>query len=292
MATDLLNHLSSGEGSPKLWIDFNVYAKKLLLGVGENPWTSPAEYMSFYGQAHGLVKAEIIVLNVWDLFQHWMQEDKDAIPPMSGKKRITVALKIMLEAFAPRELLAEVITALSNNYGGSVPMVLVMPSPRSFIAKAHKAANGVDVEPEESNVESAAMYIADYLRYYSETELSGVLLMEDPELLPASGEELSWYQPLFNVAKHYRWSVGVHLPSIDDGFVVPDDIDFTIVPAQSTAAANSMGLDITQSLWDGQGVDNLAAQDLVNKDNRFYYLSIPTDTKPELVLERLSDLRG
>lgn len=292
MTTDLLKHLSSGEGSPKLWIDFNVYAKKLLLGDGENPWASPAEYMSFYSQAHSLVKADIVVLNVWDLFQHWMQEDKEAIPSMSAKRRVSFALKTMLEAYPPRELLAEVITALNNNYGGSVPMVLVMPSPRSFIAKAHKAANNVDVEPDESNVDSAAMYVADYLRYYSETEISGVLLMEDPQLMPASGKEFSWYQPVFNVAKHYRWSVGVHLPSIDDGFVVPDDIDFTIVPAQSTAAANAMGLDITQSLWDGQAVNGLAAQELVNNDNSFYYLSIPADTKPESVLETLSDLRG
>ena len=83
MATDLLNHLSSGAGSPKLWIDFNAYAKKLLLGEGENPWDTPAKYMSFYGQAHGLVKADVVVINVWDLFHHWMKEDQDAIPSIS-----------------------------------------------------------------------------------------------------------------------------------------------------------------------------------------------------------------
>ncbi|MBL4665096.1 MAG: hypothetical protein JKY23_03975 [Nitrospinaceae bacterium] len=287
MALDLLKYLSSSDGSPKLWIDFNAYSKKLMLAEGENPWTTPASYMSFYSQAHGLVKADVVVINVWDLFQHWMQEDEQAIPSMSGKKRITVALKTMLAAFAPRELLAEVLTAVSNNYGDSVPVVLVMPSPRSLLAKAHKTANGVDVEPDESNIDTASMYVADYLRYFSETGLSGVLLKEDSALMPESEEELSWYQPVYNVAKHYRWSVGIHLPFSGDGFVAPEDVDFSIIPAECSVAENSMGVDISRSLW--QGEDN---NQLLANTNGFNYLSIPEDTKPELVLDTLSSLRG
>lgn len=286
MSVDLVNYLSSGGESPRLWVDFNDYTKKLLLGEGDNPWTTPADYMSFYSQAHGLVKSEVVVLNVWDLFQHWMQEDKEAIPAMAAKRRVTFALKTMLEAFAPRELLAEVITAVSNNYGTSTPIVLVMPSPRALLAKAHKAATGSDVEPDEMGIDTAAMYVADFLRYFSETDLSGVLLVEDPELRPASGEELSWYQPVINVVKHYRWSVGVHLPFSDGDFKVPDDIDFSIVPAGSDVAVNAMGIDISQPLWE-QGADGLSAG-----ENGFYYLSIPTDTQPELVLDTLSSLKN
>ncbi len=286
MAIDIPEYLSSEEASPRLWIDFNAYARKLLLAEGGNPWTTPAAYMSFYGQAHALVNAEIVVINVWDLFQQWMQEDKDAVNSMAGKKRITVALRTMLEAYAPRELLAEVITAMSNNYGESVPMVLVMPSPRSLIAKAHKAANGDDVIPEESHVDAASMYVADFLRYYSETDLSGVLLMEDPDLMPASGEELSLYQPLLNVAKHYRWSVGVHLPLADGGFTVPEDIDFSIVPDQIAVTTNAGGTDITNLLWNEENENAIPAS-----GKGFYYLSIPAETRPELVLDKLAGLR-
>ncbi|RKZ49814.1 MAG: hypothetical protein DRQ48_01415 [Gammaproteobacteria bacterium] len=286
MSIDLVNHLSSGEGAPRLWIDFNAYTKKLLLGEGENPWTTPASYMSFYSQAHGLVSAEVVVLDVWDLFHHWMLDDEDAIPSMAGKKRITVALKKMLEAFAPRELLAEVLTAVSNNYAGAVPIVLVMPSPRSLLAKAHKAANGDEVIPEESHVDTAAMYVADFLRYYSETDISGVLLMEDSALMPESGEEISWYQPVFNVAKHYRWSVGLHLPFTGESFDLPDDVNFSIVPAGSSAQESSMGVDISSSIWAGQGTDELPGN-----EKGFYYLTIPEDTKPEFVLETISSLR-
>ncbi len=287
MSLDLVSYLCAGEDSPRFWIDFDAYARKLLLAEGENPWTSPAAYMSFYGQAHGLVKADVVVLNVWDLFQHWMREDREAIPSMAGKRRVTVALKTMLAAYQPRELLAEVITAMANNYGDNIPIIFVMPSPRSFLVKAHKAANNIDVEPDEINVDTASMYVADYLRYFSATNLSGILLVEDPELMPASGAELGWYQPVYNVVKHYRWSVGVQLPFTDKAFKIPAEIDFSISPAQSGVVSQVRGVDISQSLWEGKG-----AGDLLLPEKGFYYLSIPADFKPESVLERLSNLRG
>jgi hypothetical protein len=285
MAIDLVKYLSAGEGTPKLWIDFNAYTKKLLLAEGENPWTNPAAYMSFYGQAHGLVNADVVVMDIWDLFHHWMLEDEEAIPSMAGKKRITVAAKAMLEAYAPRELLAEVLTAISNNYGDSVPIVLVIPSPRSLLIKANKAANIVDVEPEEAHIDTASMYVADYLRYFSEVNLSGVLLREDPKSMPESAEELSWYQPLYNVAKHYRWSVGIHLPFSDTGFNVPDDVDFSIVPSTCSVADSSCGKDISKALWESKSSNCLAG-------NGFNYLTIPEEITPELVLDTLSNLRA
>ena len=286
MAVDLTSYLAAGGDSPRLWINFTGYTKKLLLGADENPWSTPAAYMSYYGQAHGLVKAEVVVLDVWDLFQHWMQEDPEAIPSMAGKRRVTVALRTMLEAYGPRELLAEMITALGNNYGASTPMVLVMPSPRSLLVKAHQAANGEVAEPDEMNVDTASMYVADFLRYFSETDLSGVLLMEDPDLLPENGEELSWYQPIYNVAKHYRWNVGLYLPSADKDYDLPDDLNFAIAPAGSPTADKALGVEITDVLWASDSDKTLPAT------NGFYYLSIPADAKPETVLETLETLKG
>ena len=285
MAIDLVNYLSAGEGTPKLWIDFNAYTKKLLLAEGENPWANPASYMSFYGQAHGLVNADVVVIDIWDLFHHWMLEDEEAIPSMAGKKRITVAAKAMLEAYAPRELLAEVLTAISNNYGDSVPIVLVMPSPRSLLIKANKAANTVDVAPEEAHIDTASMYVADYLRYFSEVNLSGILLREVPESMPESAKELSWYQPIYNVAKHYRWSVGIHLPFSDTSFNVPEDVNFSIVPSTCSVSDSSCGKDISKALWKSMST-------VPPVGNGFNYLTIPEETTPELVLDTLSNLRA
>ena len=108
--------------------------------------------------------------------------------------------------------------------------------------------------------------------------------MEDESLMPTSIEELSWYQPVVNVTKHYRWSVGVQLPFTDDGFNVPDDVGFAIAPVGSAASANTLGIDISQPLWSGG--------DIAGKDNSFYYVSIPENSKPESVLEILSSLKS
>lgn len=288
MAVNLVSYLNAGEETPRLWIDFNDYTKKLLLGKGENPWTTPAAYMSYYGQAYGLVKADVVSINVWDLFQHWMKEDSEAIPSMAGKRRVTVALKAMLEAYAPRELLAEVITALGNNYGDTAPLVLTIPSPRSLLIKAHQAANGELADVDEMKVDTAAMYLADFLRYFSETNLSGVLLMEDAELLPSSSEELSWYQPIYNVAKHYRWTTGLYLPSKDVAFSAPEDVDIVIFPSgsetQDAGGCGVSGVEITEALWSD-------SQAPVAAGGGFYYFSIPDDAQPEAVLETLSALK-
>ena len=110
--------------------------------------------------------------------------------------------------------------------------------------------------------------------------------MEDSDLIPTNAEELSWYQPVFNVAKHYRWSVGIHLPFIDDGFDVPNDIDFSIVPSRCAVTASARGMDISQLLWDEGNVNSIPKH-----EEGFYYLTIPAGTQPELVLDTLSSLR-
>ena len=282
MAVDLVNYLSSGEGSPRLWVNFNEYAKTLLLGNDSNPWITPASYLAYYTQAHSLVKADVVVLDIWDLFHHWMEEDASAVSSMAEKTRATFALKTLLEAYAPRELLAEVLTAVDNNYGNSAPIVLVIPSPRTLLVRAHKRATGNDLQPDEMAIDTASMYMADFLRYFSETNLSGILLVEDPSFMPESTEEISWYQPVLNVAKHYRWSVGLQLPFLDGGFSAPVEIDFTIIPEQSVASAESLGVDISQSLWTNGGTQ---------ESKGFLYLSIPVDVNPEKVLETLSSLK-
>jgi hypothetical protein len=282
MAVDLAGYLSSGEGSPRLWVNFNEYAKMLLLGDDGNPWVTPASYLAYYTQAHSLVKADVVVLDVWDLFHHWMEDDVSAVSSMAEKTRATFASKTLLEAYAPRALLAEVLTAIDNNYGNSAPIVLVIPSPRALLVKAHKRATGNNLQPDEIAVDTTAMYMADFLRYFSETNLSGILLVEDQNFMPSSTEEISWYQPVLNVAKHYRWAVGLQLPFLDDGFSAPVGIDFTVIPEQSTASAESLGVDITRSLW---------VNGSIQKPKGFVYLSIPTDVTPEKVLETLSLLK-
>lgn len=65
---------------------------------------------------------------------------------------------------------------------------------------------------------------------------------------------------------------------------MPDDVDFAIAPVGSAASASTLGVDISQPLWSGG--------DVTGKDNGFYYVSIPENSKPESVLEILSTLKS
>jgi hypothetical protein len=107
-------------------------------------------------------------------------------------------------------------------------------------------------------------------------------LVEDEELLPSSEEEIAWYQPVLNVAKHYRWSVGLQLPFQNEGFNAPDEIDFTIIPEQSAACSDSLGVDISHSLWTSSDA---------KENTGFSYFTIPKDINPEKVLETLSTIK-
>ena len=66
--------------------------------------------------------------------------------------------------------------------------------------------------------------------------------------MPASGAELTGYQPVYNVAKHYRWSVGLYLPTADADFDVPADLAFTIAPSTSPLGGKSKGVEVTSAV--------------------------------------------
>jgi hypothetical protein len=83
-----------------------------------------------------------------------------------------------------------------------------------------------------------------------------------------------------------EFTPGIQAALAGESFDLPDDVNFSIVPAGSSAATNSMGVDITSSLWTDQDIDRLP-----DNENDFYYVTIPEDTKPEFVLETLSSLR-
>jgi hypothetical protein len=80
--------------------------------------------------------------------------------------------------------------------------------------------------------------------------------------------------------------VGLYLPTEDADFDVPADLAFTIAPATSPLGAKSKGVEVTDLLWGDQ-----AGQSLPSVEG-FYYLTIPPDAKPELVLDTLSSLKG
>ena len=147
-------------------------------------------------------------------------------------------------------------------------MVLAIPSPKQWIASAYCAAKDIDaVDISWDDAESASMYVADFLRSFSGCEISGLLIRDNTDQGPASDAEVTRYQPVLNVAKHYRWQ------SILDGC------------PQGYAPPPFTALKLSAQDWTQHPSS-------VKPDSACCYVCIPADAIPETVLEKLTQLRA
>ncbi|MGD0074050.1 MAG: hypothetical protein ABSD31_06865 [Candidatus Binataceae bacterium] len=281
MGRDLLGTLRFREKArPALWLSALAYARRVLLGDDEIPWSRPAEFLNFFQQAHGLLRPSVAQFEIGAFYDAWLAANPAALRSMAGKRRLGFALKELLAVAEPRALLCELLRAVRSAYG-STPLAITIPSPGSWVASAHALANGVKpVGVSEEDAESASIYVADFLRALAESSLDGLLLEEDYPCGAASAESLSTYQPVINVAQHYNWGIG--LLSLG-GACAPAalaGLDFYIT--DTDCEGDAVGRAIPDSFWAGE--DPPAVQ------RGFYYLKIPEDALPETVLERLAQL--
>jgi hypothetical protein len=270
-------------GRHGLWLDHTAFTKKILLPNGASPYDTPASFMSYFIQANGLVKPDVTVMNVKDLYASWLALNPETRSEMAGKKRLSFALKKMLEAEAPKILLAEIILAILSYLNGRQPLFLSLPSPRQWLAWANIEANEMDPGASTESVEDAAMYLADFVRYFSELKITGLLLTERPDFQPESLEDVEMYRPLLNVAGHYRWSMGLQLPARAQ-LAATKDFNFVIAPAFSQSPPDLAGVDVSAAIWHAQPVPPLTPK-------QFYFTEIPENATPEHVLKTLSALR-
>lgn len=272
---------ASAGGKVLVWLDFFAYTRKLLLAGGEIPWVNPGEFIAYHRQAQRLLSAGVAVLPLGHFFDAYLKRNPELLRSMAGKKRPGFALKTLLADEAPRALLIETAGAMRASYG-SMPVVVTSPSPRAWVSWAHERANGpTSVAPTPDDIEAAAMYMADFFRIFAHSGIDGLLLEEASGAGPASASELGWYQPVINVALHYRWDLGVKasgapfLPGPDQG------IAFVITDVKASSGVT--GIVLPDSFWSEGGAPACPG-------NCFYFAEIPEDAKPEQVLERLSKL--
>jgi hypothetical protein len=126
------------------------------------------------------------------------------------------------------------------------------------------------------------MYLADFLRGFGETAIDLLLLEETAATAPASDAALELYQPVFNVAAHLRWAIGLHLPQSAHSGLAWTGLDFVIAP--EPVAAAHCGLALNAGFWHDAPAPVLPA-------NGFRYAEVPADAAPEQVLTRLAALR-
>ncbi|HSV70026.1 MAG TPA: hypothetical protein VLI72_07935 [Methylibium sp.] len=277
---------SAGGGSIRVWLKSSAYTSRLLLGEAGDPWVSAAHYLAYFSQAHGLLKPDVAVLEVGELYDAWAARHGGLVVAPGSRRRPATALRRLLEPAGPKELLAEVVGAVLAHLRGQAPLVLAMPSPKCWLGIANRMTGRLDIEATGDDIEDAAMYVADLLRAVSAFEVSGLLLEEDPDDAAFSGEDLARYQSVVNVVRHYRWSVALRLPA---GSVLQaealNDLDAVISPRVDHAGGAAVGRDISMAFAAGQRIPPLA-------ERQFHFAQIQPGLRPESVLEAMSQLRA
>ncbi|MBB5374436.1 hypothetical protein [Acidocella aromatica] len=271
----------SGKAGLRVWLKSSGYARRLLLGEAGDPWLGAAAYLAYFGQANGLLRPDIAVLEVDDLLRSWAKRHPALTSEMAAKRRTSYPLRKLLEAEGPRQLLAEVAEAVAGAVRGQVPVVLAMATPRAWLGMASQLTGRDDVTVEDDDLEDAAMYMADFFRSVSSAPVGGVFL-EDGKA-PAQLGDAARCRPVVNVARHYRWGI-VWRTQGDAGEALAEMVDGLVMPLPPTGLAKAAGLEVGPALWSGAALPPLAP-------GQFYFAEIPVDQKPETVLDNLSRLR-
>ncbi|MGE4482759.1 hypothetical protein [Acidocella sp.] len=258
-------------GSLRVWLESSGYARRLLLGEGGDPWAGgPAKYLSFFTQARGLLRADVAVVDLGEMFTSWLARAPGLATEMGAKKRAAYPMRRMLEEEGPRRLIDEVAEAVGAHLQGQVPLVLSMPAPGAWMAWAQAAA-GREPELDDDLVEDAAMYAADFLRCVATRPVGGLLLVEGE--IPGPAER---YTPVLNAARHYRWAVV--------GRDVTPGSEGLFNAAIGTAPA-ARGCDVSAPLFAGEPLPELVT-------GLFRFAEIPVGHVPEAVLDALARLRS
>jgi hypothetical protein len=284
MSTNLADLLTAEEGRVdiRVWLKSFSYTKRLLVGESGDPWESASRYLAYFSQAQGLLRPDVAVLEVGELFDAWLRRNPAVQAELGGKRKLSYPLRKLLEQQKPRELLAEIIEAVTAQLRGQTPLVLSMPSPGSWLCQASRAAGREEVEPDGDSIEDSAMYVADLARSVSDAAVGG-LLLEETSPSPIDTE---LYRPLINVTKHYRWPLALRMGAggLTDSPALRE-IDVFIGTGGFPAAGTGHGVDVTARVWGGEPVPELEAK-------QFHFVDIPRDAVPEHVLESLGRLRA
>ncbi len=268
---------------PLVWLDDLSYSERIL-GIDRRRWLEVNDLIAMRRKLAGLLRPAVTVLPLGLLAQEWLSGDARLQQAIAAKKRAIVPLRTLLDDDALRARLIQLAKALRSTFS-TIPLVLALPSPRRWVADIYRSAFGSEapVEVGMEEADSASVYVAQFLRGFSESGVDIILLIEDAGSEPASEQELNWYRPVLNVAGHYRWDVGVQLPGAAGFTGLIPGIDFLIAPRALPACVS--GITTPAAFWSGAPAPALPA-------GGFRFAEIPAACAPEQVLDRLAVLRA
>lgn len=279
----------AGQGGISLWLKSSAYTRQLLQGSADaDVWQSAASYLAWFSQAHGLLKPDVAVVEVGDLYNAWVAREGGLESRLGKRRNATMALRRLLEDDAPKALLAEILEAVASHLRSQVPIVLAMPSPRHWLRHANRLANQPDDAPDADTVEDASVYLADLLRSVSAKEVAGVLLEEAADDNNLNSEDLLRYRTLANITQHYRWALALRVPP---GVTVPKSgpeifqaVIADNVLSPDTTADTSIGIDASADFANASATPSLQSA-------QFHFVEIAPGLQPETVLDTLKTWR-
>jgi hypothetical protein len=263
-----------------VWLDSLDYAASLL-ARGLVPWLDVAEFISLQRRAQSLLKSDVVMLALAPACAAWLVAHADVQAAMRVKTRTLFPLKTLLAYEALRKHLVELAIGMRASLAG-LPLALVLPSPRAWVAIAYGQAHpDQSIEVLSDDAESAGVYVADFLRSFGSCGIDALLLEQTRDLAPIQADDIACYQSVLNVARNYRWDVGLRTADPTDPTLAAH-FDYTIATQAISSPLN--GIDLHQDFWTGASPALPAAVPL-------RYAAIPARSQPEAVLERLASLR-
>jgi hypothetical protein len=265
---------------PPLWLDDTAYSTRLF-GHDPESWLDVGGVIAFRRKAVALLRPDVIVLPVDVVVSALMRKNPELL--MGVKMRAIAPLRRLLADQDLRGVLVDLAHALRSAFPAST-LALVMPSPRRWVGDAYRAAFGdsSDITVGQEETDSSAVYVAEFLSSFGDAGADCVLLVESADSEPTSAAEIGWYQPVINLAKHYRWDLGIYLPTADSFSGEVSGVDFVVAPR--ALAGVPAGAITPLEFW--AGADARAVP-----PGGFRFARIPPDAIPEQVLERLTVLR-
>ena len=269
----------AASGRPALWLDYTDYAGHLLAG-GAIPWLDVAAFVAWQRKAQSLLKSDVAALPLAPAIDAWLSSHDALREAMAEKSRAVFPLRTLLADEALRAHLLELTQSLRAG-SGELPLALVLPSPRAWVALAYQQARGESVEVGEDEADSASVYIADFLRVFDKAGVNVLLLQEAAGYAPTVAQDLLCYQSVINVAAHYRWEMGLRIVNAEQySGGLPEGCSFAI--ASRVLDGVRTGVSLGEDFWKSAPAPTGA---------EFFHARIPADAQPESVLERLAVLR-
>lgn len=283
MAGQLEDVLARTASERAAWLDYDAYAKRLA-GLDSDAARSPRDVVLTTSDAQGLLHSDVITVSAEELHRSaldgraWSGDGEEAV----------LGLREVWSGEA-HEAVLHAASGLHALFRGGPPLALVVPSPARWLSLVAGEAPAAD----DDLVDFAAMYLADALRPLAAAQASALVIDEG-----ASSRSLedaaSLYQPLWNVAEHYEWTVGVRIVGAHCDAGPPAPLAFVL------CAGTCVG-DMAP-LWErGLPVGGGFDRDFWSSDvplvadlppHGLGYGAIDPDAQPERVLHRLEAWRA